>query len=314
MGASEQVSQIASDYLAIRLWSAPATLGLYVFIGWFIGQQNTRLPLVILVTATSLNAILDYIMVYHFGLHAKGIAWATLIAEYTALLLAVICWLRYYPRQSIAMAQFFIGLKSLVRTNQFLFFRTLTLLLVFAFFTSQGARMGDEILAVNALLLTLLMLISNALDGFAHAAESLCGKYFAQNNKSKLNQAMLNTAQWSVLAALSFSIILYSQGEFIITLLTNQASLIETFTRYIPLLVFLPLVAVAGYWLDGVFIGLTLVKPMQNTMIIAALFVFLPLWLLLNQYGNTGLWLAFYGFMLSRGILMGWVLLKINKK
>lgn len=310
MGASNEVSQIASEYLAIRLWAAPATLSMYVFIGWFIGQQNTRIPLYILLSTNILNALLDYVMVYHFHLNAQGIAWATLIAEYTAVVLAVFFLIRGFGRQTLSQGNLFDGLLKLIQLNRFLFIRTLLLLMVFAFFTAQGARLGDNILAINALLLTLLMFISNALDGFAHAAESLCGRYYAKNDQQKLKQAIALTALWSFVCAIVFSLVLFFQGSVIIRLITDQADLISEFILYLPFLVFLPLVAVAGYWLDGIFVGLTFVKAMQNSMLISALLVFLPLWLLLQNYQNTGLWIALYGFMLSRGFCMGFILIK----
>lgn len=314
MGASDQVSSIASDYLGIRLWAAPATLSLYVFIGWFIGQQNTRLPLTILVSTNLLNALLDYLMVFHFHLNAQGIAWATLIAEYTAVILAMYLLVKNYGYPKLPHARIFDDLPKLIHLNKFLFIRTLVLLLVFAFFTSQGARMGDNILAVNALLLTLLMFISNALDGFAHAAESLCGRYYAQQNQFKLNKAIAYTGIWSFAVALVFSLALFLQGENIILLITDQAELIHEFRMYLPFLILLPLIAVGGYWLDGIFIGLTLVKSMQNTMLISALLVFIPLWLLLQSLQNTGLWLALYGFMFCRGFSMGLILLRVIRQ
>ncbi len=48
--SSPNIEQLGMDYFNIRIWSAPATLCLYAISGWFLGLQNVKVPVAIVVT------------------------------------------------------------------------------------------------------------------------------------------------------------------------------------------------------------------------------------------------------------------------
>jgi MATE family multidrug resistance protein len=309
IGGSPVVQTLAVEYASIRLIATPAVLIQYVLIGWFIGRGETKVPLLLLIVSNSINALLDVILVYGYGLTSDGVAWATLCADYCAASLGLIWAWRTVNKINGKDKKKFIWpdwqeLKPLININHQLFVRTLCLLSVFVFFTSQGAKQGDMVLAVNAIMITLLLLISNALDGFAHAAETLVGQSFGAKKFKQLRQSIWLTGANALGIALLMVLLFAWQGDNLLGLLTNQADVLALAIEYSPWLIFLPLIGCSSYWLDGVFIGMQASAQMRNSMLLAAIVIFLPVWFLTQGLGNDGLWLAFYAFLLARSAFM----------
>ncbi|MFT6467158.1 MAG: MATE family multidrug resistance protein [Oleispira sp.] len=307
MGGSEIIQVLAVEYASIRLAATPAILIQYVLIGWFIGRGETKVPLIMLIASNSLNAVLDIIFVYGYGLTSDGVAWATLCADYFAASLGLY-WafrtVRQQPNRLPYRWPTWHELTPLININHQLFVRTLCLLSVFAFFTAQGAQQGDLTLAVNAIMLTLLLLISNALDGFAHAAESLVGQSLGANNVRQLRNSIWLTGTNALIIALIMVTGFAWQGDNLLGLLTDQPEVLAMAIEYSPWLIWLPLIGCSSYWLDGVFIGMQASAQMRNAMILATLVIFLPVWFLTQELANHGLWLAFYAFLLARSLFM----------
>jgi MATE family multidrug resistance protein len=192
--------------------------------------------------------------------------------------------------------------------------RTIALLLAFAFFTAQGARQGDAILAANAVLFTFLLVISNALDGFANAAEALIGEAVGRGDRRQFKRVFDTALRWSVWGALLLTALFVLGGQALIGLLTNIESVQINAWQYLPWVWLLPFTAVWGFLFDGVFIGATQTRAMQNTMLFAALGVYLPVWWLTTGWGNHGLWFAMISLMLARALSMGLVYLHFNRQ
>ncbi|KDE41378.1 DNA-damage-inducible protein F [Nitrincola lacisaponensis] len=310
-GAAPDVIEEARRYAQIRAWGAPAVLCNFVLLGWFVGNQNTRIPLLLLTITNLLNILLNLLLVFGLGMRAEGVALGTVIAEYTSLLLGL--WLcRGLLQRTAGQFQWPALLRladyvALFHVNRYLFVRTLLLLFCFAFFTAQGARMGTDIVAANAVLLNFLVLISNALDGYAHATEALAGRALGRQKRREFYTLILSATLWSLISAGLMTLFFWLAGDLLIHALTGLPEVRETASRYLPWLIALPLLAVWSFLLDGVFIGTTQVKAMQNTMIISVLLMFLPLWWLSQPLGNHGLWLAFCSLFLARGITGGYV-------
>jgi len=308
----------AMTYLSIRLWATPAVLAQYVMLGWFIGLGKTHIPLIMLTVSNVLNAVLNYVLVFHLGMTADGVALGTVIAEYSAVVLAL--WLaRDYGFRGLGKRPTWLQLQPMMRINRHLFVRTLLLLSTFTFFTAQGAQQGELILAANAVLISLLLLIANALDGFAHAAEVLVGQSLGAHQRTPLRQAIRLTGINSTLMALLLCLVFWLSGETLFRLLTDNPQLLPVLQQYQWFLIFLPLIGMPSYWLDGIFIGAGQSQSMRNAMLLAVLLVFYPLWLGLSAilpptHTNVALWWAFYGFTLARAGFMGNKFLTLYKK
>jgi MATE family multidrug resistance protein len=309
MNPTGEVAALARSYLHIRLFSAPATLINFALIGWFIGQQDTRGPLLILVATNLLNIILDWLLIVVLGLNSDGAALASVIAEYTGLALAL--WLVRSKLMQLGgrMPWPHLGQVSaylpLLQVNRHLFVRTLCLLGVFVFFTAQGARQGETILAANAILLQFLLLASHGLDGFAHAAEALTGKAIGSRNLREFFQVCRATTLWALIVALLMTLVFALGRPLLLPLFSNIDEVLALGYSYYLWVCLLPLIGVWAYQLDGIFLGSGKTAAMQYTMLIAVVLVFAPLWWLTRHWGNHGLWLSFSLFNLSRGLLMG---------
>ena len=308
IGAEADIESSALVYFHIRIWSAPATLASYALIGWFIGLQNARVPLLIVLTINITNILLDLLFVLVLGMTVDGVALASVIAEYTGVLVGVTFVIRELRRHAgrwpVAKLINIREYGPFFAVNGHLFVRTMALVFTFAFVTAQGARLGGLVLAANAVLMNLQILTSFALDGIAHAAEALVGKALGERRRDALLRAVQLTLRWSLIFAACFSLAYAVAGPLLIRTLTDLDDVRETALRYLPWLVVSPLISVWSFLYDGVYVGATRTREMRDIMVISALVVFLPAWYLLQPLGNDGLWLAFTLFMASRGIGM----------
>lgn len=310
LGPGTEVEAYASQYFSIRIWSAPATLANYALIGWFIGLQNARVPLYIVLVINVTNIILDLLFVLVLGMKVDGVAAASVIAEFAGVAAGA-----GFAAVELRRRGGHVHLSSLARLAEYreffsvnanLFIRTIALMFAFAFITAAGARMGRLVLAANAVLLNLLHLLSFALDGLAHAAEALVGKATGAKDRAALRRSVQLTMRWSLYFAIGFSVVFWISGPAFIRLLTDIPEIVDTALQYLPWMIVAPVIAFWAYLYDGVFVGATRAKEMRNSMVASTFLVFVPSWLGFRFLGNHGLWLAFMLFMASRGISMHW--------
>jgi len=308
IGASESIEANALGYFSIRIWSAPGTLANMVLIGWFIGLQNARVPLLIFLTINLTNITLDLFFVLVLGMKVDGVALASVIAEYSGLVVGLVFAASELRRRAghwpVSKLVEWREYAAFFAINGNLFIRTMALMFTIAFVTAQGARMGDVILAANAVLMNLQNLTAFGLDGFAHAAEALVGKAIGEKRREAFIAAVQISLKWSLIFAVGFTLCYWAGGPLLIAVLTDLPEIREAATRYLPWLIGSPLISVWSYLYDGVYVGATRAREMRNIMVISAFLVFLPAWYLLQGYGNDGLWLAFILFLAGRGIGM----------
>lgn len=308
MDASPELGGLATDYLHIRLLGLPAVLAGFTLIGWFLGNQDSRVPLLILLTTNLLNLGLDLWFVLGLEWGVQGAAWASVIAEWSAALLGLSLVRRKLQRHPgrlpWAHLRHWQNWRPLLGVNRDIFIRSLALQGVFFSLTVQGTRLGDETVAANALLLNGLLLTAHALDGLSHAVEALCGHAIGARDTHALRANLLVAGGWALIISLGFALVFLCAGHLFINLQTNIESIRQVAYRFIPYLALLPLVAVWSYLLDGLFIGATRAREMRDAMLLALLFS-LPVALLVNGWGNHGIWVAFLCFMSLRGLILG---------
>ncbi|EOW2079138.1 MATE family efflux transporter DinF [Vibrio mimicus] len=307
--ASSEVKTYAEAYFYIRAWSAPAALLNFVLLGWLLGTQNARAPMWMVIITNLTNIVLDLLLVLGLGLKVEGAAIASVIADYAGLLFGLVCVVRYWRQQQLPAPFSFISsltkeLSRLVALNRDIFLRSLCLQAVFSFMTFQGAALGDETVAANAVLMSFLMMISYGMDGFAYAMEAMVGKAIGAKDDRQLRTSMIGSTFWATMICLLLSLIFLGFGSDLIRMITNIPSVQATAEIYLPWLVAMPLVAVWCFLLDGVFIGATKGKEMRNSMAISAVAFFVAYWLSAS-YGNHALWLAMLSFMALRGVTLG---------
>ncbi|WP_226663926.1 MATE family efflux transporter [Microbulbifer aggregans] len=311
MNASTGAAPHATDYLQIRLLSAPFALANFALLGFFIGRGDSRTPLVILVCANLLNIVLDLLLIIGLDMGARGAAWASVAADISGFAIGLSLLYNRHPKVFNAVRHYLLGghfwpwqdaspWRELLRVNGDLFIRTCLLLFTLTFFTAQGAAQGDSVLAANAILLQLLMITSYALDGFAHATESLVGNAVRRRSMALFMRTVTAAGVWALGSALIITAVLVVGHDWIPTLFTSIPDVLEQAWAYYPWLCCLPLVAVWSYQLDGVFIGAGKSRQMRDTMFIATVIVFLPSWWFTRHYDNAGIWFSLFLWFVAR--------------
>lgn len=311
MNLSPEQLPLVEKYFYIRIWAAPATLALYAFMGWFFGMQNAIYPLILTIIINVVNIICSIFFIKYLGLDVEGVAYGTVIAQYVGLLLAILLFFIKYryllTHLSTAAILKWEELRQFLSINSDIFIRTLCLTFAFGFFYSQSSVGGEELLAVNVILLQFLNWMSYGIDGFAFASESLVGKYVGANQQQKLNQSIRLSFLWAMALAVIYCLIYGIFGTALVSIFSNQISVISATQPYLFWMVLFPLLSTPCYIWDGIFIGLTASKAMRDSMIISLFVYFLVHFLLKNSFGNHGLWLALLIFMMARGGIQWWV-------
>ncbi|WP_248800313.1 MATE family efflux transporter [Pseudomonas sp. MWU13-2105] len=315
MQPSPELHALTLDFFHIRLFGLPAALASYALVGWFLGTQNARAPLAILLSTNLVNIALNLWFVLGLDWGVVGSARASVIAEWTGALLGLSLTgkaLRAYPGHiAWAALKLWRNWRPLLTVNRDIFIRSMALQSVFFLITVQGARLGDATVAANALLLNGLLLTAHALDGLAHAVEALCGHAIGARDRDTLRRALVVAAGWSLLASLGFGLLFLLGGHLFVSLQTDIPNVRDLAFGYLPYLALLPLIAVWSYLLDGLFIGATRAREMRDSMLLSVLFS-LPCAWWLSRYGNHGLWISFLLFMALRSLILGLYALKLR--
>lgn len=310
MQPSADLHALTQAFFQQRLFGLPAALANYALVGWFLGTQNARTPLAILLTTNAMNIACNLWFVLGLDWGVVGSARASVIAEWAGTLLGL--WaarrsLRAWPGRLVwsALRQWH-NWRPLLGVNRDIFIRSLILQGVFLLITLQGTRLGDATVAANALLLNGLLLTAHALDGLAHAVEALCGHAIGARDRDTLRRSLVVAGGWSLLAGLGFAVFFLLFGPLFVRMQTTIEPVREVATAYLPYLAALPLIAVWSYLLDGLFIGATRAREMRNAMLLNVVLTAPFAWLAAG-FGNHGLWLCFLWFMALRGLTLGWM-------
>ena len=308
------------SYFSICVWGAPAMLGLYGMTGWYIGMQNTRIPMLVSIIQNVVNIAASLILVFGVGMRVEGIALGTLIAQYAGFGMAVALffgryrtvWQRSVPRGVFvrgAMLRFF-------SVNRDIFLRTLCLVAVNLHFLSAGAAMGAETLAVNTLLMQFFTLFSYVMDGFAYAGEALCGRYTGAGDARRLHLTVRHLFGWGAALTVVYTLLYAVGGDTFLALLTDDRGVTVAARPYFAWALAIPVAGVAAFIWDGVFIGVTATRSMLLASVVAAVAFFLIYATLVADKGNHALWLALISFLFVRGAVQSllWVGGTITKR
>ena len=305
MAPTDDVRSLVDVYFYIVVWGAPAMLGLCSLSGWFIGMQNTRIPMFVSILQNVVNIVASLLLVYVFGLKVEGVALGTVIAQYAGFIVAVAFLWKYYRKlfRSWNVVDRVHTFRAFLSVNRDIFLRTLCLVAVNLYFTSAGARQGAEILAVNTLLMQLYLLFSYILDGFAYAGEALGGRYWGAKDRYAYNDVVRRLFGWGALMTVVFTCIYVIGGMPFLRLLTDEPSVVEASKAYVWWAYLVPAAGVAAFVWDGIFIGTTQTRGMLLSSAIAALVFFVTATITIKTMGNHGLWLSMILYLATRGLI-----------
>jgi MATE family multidrug resistance protein len=306
VGGSPEIRAHGETYFNYRIFAAPAALSNYCVMGWFIGQSRAKLAFVVQLFLNLTNMALSAFLVLGLGMTSDGVGLAALIAEWSAVTLALvlaamilrgmgahISWPRILDP---------VRFKRTLLMNGDVMIRTLCLVFAFTFFTARGARAGDVVIAANAVLLNLFEVSAYLIDGFAYASEALVGQSVGARNRQRFRAAVWLTSVWAMVLGVICSLIIWFFGPALIDLMTLSPEVRETARAYLPWVAVSPVLGVICFQFDGIFTGAMATKDMRNMMIVSLGVFLLAWWMLEGRYGNHGLWAALNIFFIARGI------------
>lgn len=306
IGGSAHIREHGETYFNYRIWAAPAALSNYCVMGWFIGQSKARLAFMVQLFLNVTNMALSALFVLKLGMTSDGVGLASLIAEWSAVTLAlVLAWSVLRNMGAHVSWPRILDRGRLLKTlgmNGDVMIRTLCLVFAFTWFTARGARAGDVVIAANAVLINLFEVSAYLIDGFAYASEALVGQSVGAKNRARFRAAIRLTSIWAMVVGLSCSLVIWFAGPMLIDMMTVSEAVRETARIYLPWAAISPLLGVICFQFDGIFTGAMATKDMRNMMIVSLGIFMLAWWLLEAPFGNHGLWAALNIFFVARGV------------
>ncbi|UWR89726.1 MATE family efflux transporter [Phaeobacter inhibens] len=306
--ASAEVEGLARSYLEIRIWGAPATIALYAVTGWLIAVERTRGVFVLQIWMNGLNILLDLWFVLGLGWGVEGVAAATLIAEWSGLALGLwLCRDAFAGRQWRNWARVFdpARLKRMMQVNGDIMIRSVLLTGSFTTFLFIGADLGDVTLAANQVLLQFVEITAFALDGFAFSAEALVGSAVGAKARMQLRHAAVVASQWGVGGAIALGLLFWLGGGWLIDMMSTSEAVRAAGRDYLIWAAVLPLISVASYMFDGIYIGATWTRDMRIAMLQSVAIYVVALVVLVPSLGNHGLWASLMVLNVARGVTLG---------
>lgn len=272
------VRDLAEIYFGIRIWAAPATLGLMALKGWFIGMQDSVSSMVVDIVVNVVNILGSIFLAMGLagwnGLGYRGIAAGTVTAQYTGLLIALaIVWIKYgrmfhgFRLNQLPEILKSADRKAFARMNANLVVRSICFIAIYIGYTVISAAYGDMMLASASIMMKLLMLFSFFTDGFAYAGEAMSGKYIGAGDRDRLVATIRWVFVWSVSIAFMFIAVYYLAGVHMLQLLSSDDGVVESCSQFLNWLLLMPLFGVIAFTWDGIYVGATASGHIRNTMI-----------------------------------------------
>jgi len=316
---SQETQLLVNKYISIRILSAPAELILYVLTGLYLGLQKTKTASIGISIFCIGNIILSSIFVIYLDLDITGAAAGTVISAYaTVIIFLLVSFFQFKDKfyGKLTAIKIFNSKKifQLLGINFDIFIRTVLLTFSFLWITYQGAKLGENYLAVNTILIQFIMLASFFLDAYAYSTEAVIGYTIGKKSEKYFLQAVTNSFKLSIISGLIISVIYFFSFQFIVNQLTDLDYLRFLAFNYLIWVVIIPPIASLCYQFDAIFIGASQTAEMRNGMVIAVIIFITSSHFLVNNFGNHGLWIALLLFMVMRSIGLNYYFNRILKK
>ena len=304
---SAEAASVAREYFFVRIWAAPATLTLFTFKGWFIGNQDTKSPMAVDILVNVVNMIASYGLAVNAGYGVVGVAYGTLIAQYSGLFLAVAILVFKYSIIHIGIREILAAMRwdeirRMMSLNGNLFIRSLCFMVVYVGFTSIASNYGDTELAVSSILMKLFMFFSFFVDGFAYAGEALVGK--AIGEQKRVGGVVRLLFNWSIGVGLLFTVLYAVFGSAMIGTMTTDTQVLSVAPRYIGWLIAMPIISTLAFMWDGVYVGATEGVHIRNSMIWAAGAFVLSYVAFRGLWGIQALYIAYFAHLIARVVYL----------
>ena len=311
--------ELIKTYISVRILSVPAELITYILVGFYLGIQKTSISSLFIIIFSVLNIVCSSFFVLSLNLNVFGVALGTLIASYITVITFTIFTYNFILNEfqiSPSFKKIIITSKilKLFSINFNIFIRTFFLTFSFLWITYLGARLGEDYLAVNAILMQFVLLAAFFLDAYAFSTEGIIGFTIGKRNQKSFLSAVRYSIQLSFFTALIISVGYLIFFKQFINLITDVEILRFIAYKHALWVIIIPPIASFCYQLDGIFIGASQTKEIRNAMIISvASFVITSIYLT-KFFDNHGLWLSLVLFMIFRSLSLNYYFKNILKK
>ena len=317
--SSGETYDLINNYLSVRVFSVPAELTIYILVGFYLGLQKTRISSILIITLSILNIVFSSFFVLSMNLNIFGVALGTLIASYITVIIFLLFTYNFVVKKFKIIPTFqkiFVPSKllKLFNINFDLFVRTIFLTFSFLWVTYLGSKLGEDYLAVNAILMQFIILAAFFLDAYAFSTEGIVGFAIGRKNKKTFLLTVKNSIQISFFSSLIISFLFLIFFKQIINIITDIEILRFISYKHFIWIIIIPPFASFCYQLDGIFIGASQTKEIRNAMLISvASFIVLSIYLT-KHFDNHGLWLSLLLFMIIRSLTLKYFFNKIIQK
>ncbi len=314
METTPAVADATRDYFLVRIYSTPFAMANYAILGWLLGLGRAGQGLAIQVVLNGINIVFSIYLGLMLELGIAGVAWATVIGEGVALVLGIFIVGRHIDLRSLPIVSALRNrhkIIALMSVNGDIMIRSFCLILAFAWFTAEGARLGETTLATNAILMHFFFLAGYFLDGFATAAEQLVGRAIGANYRPAFDRSVRYATMSGFILAGFLTTVFLLFGPLLIDILTVNEIIRQQARIYLPWAAITALTGVVAFQMDGVFIGATWSADMRNMMLFSLGAYLLVIWLVVPSFDNHGLWFALQVFLGLRGVTLWWRM-KVN--
>ena len=305
MSPSYDILPYACRYFDICIWTVTSMLCLFGLNGWFIGMQNTRIPMFVALFQNIVNIAGSIVFVYVFGMKVEGVALGTLVAHYCGLVVSIYILRRQYGNIlkicSFSAVKDRVGMRKFFVINRDIFVRNIFLVAVNFSFTAIGARQGAVVLAANTLMYQFFTLYSYVMDGFAYAGEAVGGKYYGAGDKDRFMQSAKCLFMWGCILCILYTLLYYIGGMKLLSILSDNHEVITASSDYIIWVYLIPIAGMGAFIWDGLYIGITDSRGMLVSSLVAASVFFIVCLLLVETFHNHALWLALILYLATRG-------------
>ena len=249
---SPEVMESALAYLRIRALAAPAVLVTLAAHGAFRGFSDTRTPLMVALVVNVLNAVLDPLLIFGFGLGVAGAAIASAGAQY----LGAVLLLTMLKRRIGGIARFqWKRMGALLRPGGLITVRTLFLVFALAWATSVASDIGTVALAGHQVVRETWFLSSMLIDGLAIAAMALIADALGQGDRQLQRLLMTRLYLWGTVAGLVLAVGWLIGGDLLAAIFAPTPEVAAQIVSVMPILAVFALPAAWLWVADGVVLG-----------------------------------------------------------
>ena len=316
---SIETQELIKTYISVRVLSVPAEFVIYILVGFYLGIQKTNISSLLIIIMSVLNIVFSSFFVLSLDLGIFGVVLGTLIASYiTAIMFSLFTYNFILKKFQITPT-----FKRLIVPSKFLklftinfdiFIRTVVLTFSFLWISYLGSKLGEDYLAINAILMQFIILAAFFLDAYAFSTEGIVGFAIGRRNKKSFLLIVKNSIQLSFFTALIISVFYLIFFKQMINIITDVEILRFISYKHAIWIIIIPPIASFCYQLDGIFIGASQTQEMRNAMMVAVASFIVVSTYLTKYFDNHGLWLSLLLFMVFRSLTLKYFFNRILKK